>query len=124
MAQASMPSSNENGRVAGFGFTALTGTFANALKMSFQPVAETAVCLSAFPHMQGFLADVFCGSTTDGNICAGDQGAGFVIDVFFQPVLFGVASFTNQDCRSGVPTVYTRVNQYRTWIQQQTGITW
>lgn len=124
MAQASMPMTNESGRVSGFGFTHITGNFATDLQMSFQRVTDTNECLAGFPHLQSFMQNVFCGDSNQGNICAGDQGAGFVIDVFFQPVLLGVASFTSQDCRNGAPAVYTRVNQYRNWIQQQTGIQW
>lgn len=123
-AQASMPMTNESGRVSGFGFTQISSHFANDLQMSFQRVTDANECASAFPHLQTFMNNVFCGDSRNGNICAGDQGAGFVIDIFFQPVLLGVASFTSQDCRNGVPAVYTRVNQYRNWIQQQTGINW
>lgn len=123
-AQSSMPMTNESGRVSGYGHTATTGIFASALQMSFQRVTDNMECISAYPHVQQFIGNVFCGDTNQGNICAGDQGAGFVIDVFFQPVLLGVASFTSQDCRNGAPAVYTRVNQYRGWIQVQTGINW
>lgn len=123
-AQSSMPMTNESGRVSGYGFTSVTGIFANDLQMSFQRVTENSECMQAYPHVGNFMNSVFCGETNQGNICAGDQGAGFVIDVFFQPVLLGVASFTSQDCRNGAPAVYTRVNHYRNWIQQQTGISW
>lgn len=124
LAQSTLPSANQAGRVAGYGFTAATGNFATDLQMSFQSVTEIFTCMSAFPQVQSYFNNVFCGETSNGNICAGDQGAGFVVDVFFQPILLGVASFTSQDCRSGAPVVYTSVNQYRAWIQQQTGITW
>lgn len=124
MAQSQMPMTNEFGRVSGFGFTQNTGNFANDLQVSFQRVTENNECAAAFPHVMNFMNNVFCGESSQGNICAGDQGSGFVIDIFFQPVLLGVASFTNQDCSSGAPGVYTRINQYRGWIQQQTGMTW
>lgn len=120
--QMNMPMVNENGRVSGFGFMAATGNFANDLQMSFQRVTDNMECIQAFPHMQSFISSVFCGESSQGNICAGDQGAGFVVDVFFQPTLLGVASFTSQQCNQGSPSVYTRVNAYRNWIQQQTQI--
>ena len=123
-AQSSMPMTNESGRVSGYGFTTATGTFATSMKMSFQRVMENNECANAFPHLQSHMFNVFCGETNQGNICAGDQGAGFVIDVFFQPVLLGVASFTRPDCANGAPAVYMRVNQYRDWIEEQTGIEW
>lgn len=120
--QSHMPLVNENGRVSGFGFTQGTGMFANELQMSFQRVTDSMECMAAFPHTQAFFNNVFCGESSNGNICAGDQGAGFVVDVFFQPVLLGVASFTTQQCNTNTPSVYLRVNQYRNWIQQTTGL--
>lgn len=124
LAQSPNPLPNENGRISGFGHTQSTGVFANDLQVSFQRVIENQECVTAWPHMANFIQNVFCAEAAQGQICAGDQGAGFVVDIFFQPVLFGVVSFGDQNCGQGHRAVFTRVNPYRDWIQQQTQIQW
>lgn len=124
LAQSHLPLPNEAGRVTGFGFMSTQGNFATDLQVAFQRVVDTNECNAAFPQTQQFSQNVFCGSAEQSNICAGDQGAGYVVDVFFQPVLVGIASITDNSCSGSHPTVYTRVNQYRQWIQGNTGITW
>lgn len=124
LSQTHLPVTNEFGRVSGFGFTQNNGQFATDLQVSFQRVTDNNECFNAFPHMQNFMNNVFCGEASQGNICAGDQGSGFILDIFFVPTLVGIASHTAQNCAGGAPGVYTRVNQYRDWIQQQTQIQW
>lgn len=122
--QTNLPLLNDNGMVAGFGYTQNNGGFANVLKVAFQRVKDKEECIASFPHLARFIGNVFCGESSNSNICAGDQGAGFVLNVGFDPVLVGIASFTNNNCAGGATAVYTRVNQYRPWIQQQTGQQW
>lgn len=122
--QSNLPLIHSDGRVTGFGFTSTTGEFASDLKAAFQRVADSETCTTAFPHMTSFANRVFCSELSPNTVCAGDQGSAYAVDVAFRPVLMGICSFASSECDDTHPAVYVRVNEYREWIQDATGIIW
>ncbi len=132
IAPATMPTNAQNlyptvghrGRVTGFGFLDITGGFATVLKVGFQNVISNTDCAAIWTHITPFSANVFCTSSAEANICAGDQGSGLTIHPTFDTILVGVASFTSGTCDHVNPAVYIRVNSYRTWIEGVTGVNW
>ena len=54
--------------------------------------------------------------------CAGDEGGPLVCKVAGNWQLAGVSSWTTPVCDSVLPSVYTRLTEYRQWIADVTGI--
>jgi len=116
-----LPLENEEGSFAGFGFQNNQGTGpTNNLYRGFQRVIGPTRCLLFFNHNP---SDVFCGEDIleRSSACHGDVGAPFVVSYRRQDVIVGLVTM-HPPCGQASPTAFTRITQYRLWIDQQLAI--
>ncbi|XP_037916783.1 collagenase-like [Hermetia illucens] len=112
--------------VIGFGASEKRRTWSSTLLYSIVRIISKKDCENYF--VQGMVgADIICAqgyySNTAGS-CAGDSGGSLVMrkdDNSY--VLIGITSFESQfGCGQGIPTGYTLIGLYSTWIRKMTGI--
>lgn len=113
-----LPSENEEGLFAGFGFQTVASTGPSAfLYRGFQRVTSNARCIGffIFDTVQGFCAE---DTVERSSGCNGDVGNPFVLSYRRQDVLVGILSM-HPPCGQMSPTAYTRITFYRQWIAEQ-----
>lgn len=104
------------GIVTGWGAIRENTRPVDGLRMAEIPVVANAKC-NALPEYKGHItANMMCAGYLNGNrdSCDGDSGGPYVISC----TQVGIVSFglLNVCGRPNMPGVYTRVSQYRTWI--------
>lgn len=101
-----------NGQVSGWGAEREGGSVASALRVVTVPVVSNQQCNSLYGG--GITANMVCAGFLAGgrDSCQGDSGGPYVIS----GTLVGVVSFGYGCARPNYPGVYTRVSQYRNWI--------
>lgn len=101
-----------NGQVTGWGAQREGGGIASALRVVSVPVVSNQQCSSLYGG--GITNNMLCAGFLAGgkDSCQGDSGGPYVIN----GVQHGVVSFGYGCARPNYPGVYTRVANYRTWI--------
>lgn len=121
------PTLAPNGRMAtvtGWGTTSSGGPTSPTLRQVSLPIVSTQQC-QATPYGSKISQNMICaGYVTGGkDSCQGDSGGPLVVsDGNGGYRLAGVVSWGNGCADSEYPGVYTRVSQFATWVQLQTGL--
>ncbi|MEM7378763.1 MAG: serine protease [Pseudomonadota bacterium] len=112
----------ETAVVAGWGRTTEGGTPSNLLLQVPLPIVSNPVCGDTYANMNG-LAMVCAGGLPSGGFdaCQGDSGGPLFVSRGAQRVQIGIVSFGIGCARPGVPGVYTRVSNFRSWIDSIVG---
>ncbi|MEM9601456.1 MAG: serine protease [Pseudomonadota bacterium] len=107
----------ETAVVAGWGRTSEGGDTSPQLLQVGVPVVSNTQCGDTYANMNG-PAMVCAGGLPSGGFdaCQGDSGGPLFVARGGQLVQVGVVSFGIGCARPGVPGVYTRVSNYRSWI--------
>lgn len=111
-----LPFEFEEGSVSGFGFSsAQSNTASQFLYRGFQRVTSVARCNQFFniPQLSGFCAE---DTIERSNVCQGDIGGPFVVSYRRQETLIGIVTMP-APCGQHSPSAYTRVTNFRQWIQ-------
>ena len=111
-----LPFEFEEGAVAGMGFSnAQSNGPSQFLYRGFQRVTSVARCNTFFTLAQ---ASGFCAEDTAerSNVCQGDVGGPFVLSYRRQDILAGIVTMP-APCGQHSPSAYTRVTNFRAWIQ-------
>ena len=53
------------------------------------------------------------------NVCNGDSGGPLIFYKDAVPYLVGITSYGESSCRSSFPSVFTKISEYLSWIEQQ-----
>jgi len=108
---------NTQGMVLGFAGSTTSGTEAlDELRAAHLRIMNDTACRQLYPSAD--MNQHFCADDADqgSNFCLGDQGGAFTILTRNEELLVGIASLPG--C-SVMPSLYTRINVYRHWIQTQ-----
>lgn len=105
--------------VTGWGLTSEHGAGVAALREVTVPIVDRASCNRANSFIAPVTKNMFCAGYAEGNrdACQGDSGGAASIN----GVVVGVVSWGNGCARANFPGVYTKVANYRGWIEQYTG---
>lgn len=126
--------------VLGFGQTSYNGRSSDQLKQADLKVVQHAKCKRAFSHLVRLTRDYVCASSQDDegqepsskikDSCQGDSGGPLMIKSASSLgatgkeaqqrrwYIYGVVSFGYKCASAGFPGVYTRVNRYLDWIDE------
>jgi hypothetical protein len=116
-----LPSENEEGLFAGFGFQSISGNGPSQfIHRGFQRTTGNTRCASFFTinSETGFCAEDLVERSS---ACQGDVGNPFVLSYRRQDMLVGILSM-HPACGHLSPTAYTRVSSFRVWITEQLAI--
>ncbi|XP_030749031.1 brachyurin-like [Sitophilus oryzae] len=97
----------------GWGIT-IYGSTSNVLRYVDLEVITNEKC-SAYRDYSGYIVDTHICTSGNGTLgsCNGDSGGPLVIN----GEQIGIVSFGAADCQAGLPSVFTRVTEYNSWIQ-------
>jgi hypothetical protein len=118
---AKMPAPGTRCVVAGWGTTAEGGRQSDKLMQVFSPIISEQDCTSAAFYGSELHPDkMFCAGYKEGSkdSCQGDSGGPYVCYDGDVALLYGVVSFGIGCAREAKPGVYTKVINYRPWIEQ------
>jgi len=117
-----MPEDESFIKVAGWGNISTDGSnYPDELMHVVMPVINFNTCNTSYGYLTG---NMFCAGYMDGlkDSCQGDSGGPLIQN----GMLSGIVSFggsTTQACGApDYPGVYTRVSNYRAWIENHTGV--
>ena len=116
-----LPFEFEEGAVSGMGFsTAQSNGPSQFLYRGFQRVTSVARCNQFFilGQVSGFCAE---DTVERSNVCQGDVGGPFVLSYRRQDILAGIVTMP-APCGQHSPSAYTRISNFRVWIQSITQI--
>ncbi|XP_013192240.2 brachyurin [Amyelois transitella] len=109
---------------SGWGIAAEDVSFVSpTLREKQMTVMTDPLCNSSYFNL--LPATTVCGLSTSGGTCKGDNGGPLTIlyNSTEETLLIGVASFISASgCNNDLPSVFTRVQRYLTWISEVTGI--
>ncbi|MFT4050446.1 MAG: serine protease [Solirubrobacterales bacterium] len=105
-------------RLAGWGAVNSSATqYPLNLQETTLKVLATSTCQSAYGSSTVFSYNI-CATGSGTDACSGDSGGPLV----YKDKLVGVVSFGNAaSCASGVPSVFTRVSSFKSWIDSYVG---
>ncbi|MEO0460620.1 MAG: serine protease [Myxococcota bacterium] len=103
--------------ISGFGSTGFSSS--DVLLSATTRVISTAECQSFFGQVDDSQICILDDIGTPQNACNGDSGGPMFRSNLVQ---VGLTSFGQQGCPTSVPSVYTRVSAFRSWIQSNSGI--
>ncbi|XP_049542797.1 brachyurin-like [Anopheles darlingi] len=108
------------GTIAGFGRIAdEAGTNSDVLMYTSNPIMMNAFCVARWDNVT-VQPDNVCMSGDGGrSSCAGDAGGALVVQDG-GPLQIGIASARGHPCSIGLPSIYTRVIQFLSWIEGNT----
>lgn len=107
---------NTQTKVAGWGNMSTTGnSFPNNLMEALVPIVDTDTCNGVGSYNGDITSNMFCAgymeSTRDS--CQGDSGGPVIID----DTILGIVSWGVDCAKTNFPGVYTKVQNYETWIK-------
>ncbi|CAO1436270.1 unnamed protein product [Diamesa serratosioi] len=111
-----LPFEFEEGAVSGMGFSsAQSNSPSQFLYRGFQRVTSVVRCNQFFnlPQLSGFCAE---DTIERSNVCQGDVGGPFVVSYRRSDTLVGIVTMP-APCGQNSPSAYTRITNFRTWIQ-------
>lgn len=105
-------STGEMTNVVGWGVLYEGGILSTQLRYVSVPIISNEDCNEAYRN--GITGGMLCAGFEDGlkDACQGDSGGPLTLG----NTLVGIVSFGNGCARPGYPGVYTRVSEYREWI--------
>ena len=113
--------SGEQAIATGWGMTSFQGSTSNVLMEVVLPVISLNTCTS-YPSVAGKLTqNMFCTYLPGNDACQGDSGGPLLWINNNRVYQIGIVSWGIDCAKTGNPGVYTKVNNYLTWIQQNTG---
>lgn len=127
MLAADEPLLSPNGAIAtvtGWGTTVSGGSTSNTLQQVSLPVILPAMCRSS-NYGTTITDNMICAGYLAGakDSCQGDSGGPLVVsNARGSYALLGVVSFGNGCAEANYPGVYTRVSQYVSWLQTNSGL--
>lgn len=108
------------GTVVGWGTTSEGGVRPHNLMEVTVPILDPQ-CGGRRVGGQGIWDTMLCAGGIDGKgPCNGDSGGALTVRENWGPVVVGLVSFSEGCARRDVPTVYTRVSKFLSWIRQNT----
>lgn len=111
--------------VTGWGTTSSGGSTSPVLMQVQVPVQTSSTCASTSGYGSAITSNMICAGYAAGgkDSCQGDSGGPLVVSNGQGGyVLAGVVSWGNECALPGYPGVYTRVANYRSWLQSNTGL--
>ncbi|CAG0887838.1 unnamed protein product [Cyprideis torosa] len=103
----------------GWGATSTTQKSEVLLQVN-TPVLTDSECNATVRSTTYHKDKMLCAAAEDKSICRGDSGGPLMIQVDEKWTIFGVAiasGGTGDECGTGLPSIYTRVDHYYNWIE-------
>ncbi|KAJ8676683.1 hypothetical protein QAD02_012470 [Eretmocerus hayati] len=112
------PRAGQEMEIAGFGREGDKLATSDVVKLAVVPVVDQQVCAKNYAQDGGITENMFCAGVGTADSCSGDSGGPGIIN----GRLAGIVSFGKSCNDPEHPGVYTRVQKYRRWIENYTGI--
>ncbi|XP_063905184.1 CLIP domain-containing serine protease B4-like [Zophobas morio] len=111
---------NRNGILVGWGRNAKQSSASNLQQTLFLPITDLSVCHRVYGNTLPITEDHLCaGGEAENDACSGFGGAPLTVrhgETYYQ---VGILSFGSDRCgATGVPSVYTNVKKYISWIRE------
>jgi trypsin len=107
---------NTQTKVAGWGNMSTTGSsYPDDLREALTPIVDTDTCNGSNSYNGSVTSNMLCAGYMDStrDSCQGDSGGPLIVD----ELLVGIVSWGRGCAESNFPGVYTKVQNYETWIQ-------
>ncbi|XP_058796107.1 collagenase-like [Phymastichus coffea] len=112
----------QTGHIYGWGQARQNGHAIKKLKYGSVKIISNAKC-HVWWTIDG--THICTDSSTENDVCRGDSGAPLVVlESDDEPVQVGIVSYSDGQCPSSRPSVFTRVSAYHIWIKKVTGISY
>jgi secreted trypsin-like serine protease len=111
--------SNTQTEVAGWGNMSTTGSdYPNDLREALVPIVDTATCNGFSAYNGSITSNMLCAGymVSYKDSCQGDSGGPLMVD----ETLVGIVSWGYGCAQTGYPGVYTKVQNYASWIKSYT----
>lgn len=107
---------NTQTKVAGWGNMSTVGSsFPDNLMEALIPIVDTNICNSSISYNGAITSNMFCAGYMESirDSCQGDSGGPVIID----ETIVGIVSWGQGCTQRNFPGVYTKVQNYETWIK-------
>ncbi|KAG9510691.1 hypothetical protein GZH46_00758, partial [Fragariocoptes setiger] len=112
---------NQTAWVVGFGRISFNGKSSNVLRQADLQIVPQSTCAKAFSQFvkitRHYVCAAYFGPKGRKDSCQGDSGGPLLIVQSGHFYIYGIVSFGHRCATPGFPGVYTRVNQYLSWIE-------
>ncbi|XP_044265878.1 CLIP domain-containing serine protease 14D [Tribolium madens] len=111
---------NRNGILVGWGRNAKENTPSNYQQTLYLPITDLSLCHNVYGRTLPISENQLCAGGEAGNdACSGFGGAPLMVRHGETHYQVGILSFGSDQCgAAGVPSVYTNVKKYITWIRE------
>ncbi|KAK3106139.1 hypothetical protein FSP39_013544 [Pinctada imbricata] len=119
MAEGSEYFENENCVISGWGLTDSGGSVSSTLQAVSMTVMSKSNCQSRWGSSSIIDSHVCVHKGYGTSACMGDSGGPLVCR---NNILVGATSWGSSTCSGDLPSVYTRISSFRSWIRDEAGI--